>query len=1013
MGLPEKNPVRISLKVKAVSFITLTILVLGIILSWYFLNQAEEILTGELQKRALSFTKNLAHSSKYGILTEDNEILSEVVEGILQEDSVLFVRISNAQGKILIDKFKHGKSKVSLPLILQHIDSLDIVKNPKASIDFHIIDDVGFYHTFTPVEASGSPSKREKRLSKALLLIGEESNSGSSDAQDAVQYGNVQVILSTEKMLAEVHRIFAKGAGLTLLIVLLAVIISFAVVDYIVKPIQAMVEASIRIIKGDLSQRVKVKSHDEIGMLAATFNKMSESLFRMTQKQQQQLAELSALHDIGLSMSSTLDMDQLIELTIDAAVKQLGYDRALFFHHDIERQALVNGRMAGVSKEIQSQVMDLSIPLQDGKGHFATVVLKGEPVLVEGAKEVKERAYGTMSDIIGSHSFLAVPVKFENKILGVIAVEKLNTNQSLTSDDTRLLTTLSNELAIAIANSTAYREVEQLNISLERKVQERTAELQLQQERLQETNKELKKATRHKSDFLARMSHELRTPLNAIIGYSEMLEEEAEEMGQKEFVTDLQKIHSAGKHLHSLINDILDLSKIEAGKMDLYLEPIEIKTLVSDIVTTIKPLMEKNANTLQVSCPDDIGMIRADMTKLRQMLFNLLSNAGKFTERGTVSLDIARTTLEDGEWLTFRVSDTGIGMSSEQMKNLFQEFSQADASTTRKYGGTGLGLVISQRFCQMMGGDIAVDSEVGKGSTFTIWLPAKVAEDGADSDITSEESEALSHPLGDACKVLIIDDEQSVRELMQRFLNKEGFQVICASGGKQGLKLAKEIHPAAITLDVLMPDIDGWSVLTELKADKDLAGIPVIIVTILDEKDLGYSLGASDYLIKPINRNRLITIINKHCHQYESTFQVLVVEDDCDVRNMIKRMLEKEGWKVAEADNGRAALDSIAKSVPQLILLNLMMPVMDGLEFLEELRKHREWRSIPVVVLTAKDLTEDDRRQLSGHVQKVLEKAVLSRDELLQELRELMAACMQQETTKDDTKEDGTAKPSN
>jgi CheY-like chemotaxis protein/nitrogen-specific signal transduction histidine kinase len=498
-------------------------------------------------------------------------------------------------------------------------------------------------------------------------------------------------------------------------------------------------------------------------------------------------------------------------------------------------------------------------------------------------------------------------------------------------------------------------------------------------------------ADRAKSQFLANMSHELRTPLNAIIGYSEMLQEEAEDLRQESFIPDLQKINAAGKHLLTLLNDILDLSKIEAGKMDLYLERFDVATMLRDVETTVQPLVEKNANTLVVHRADQVGDMRADLTKVRQNLFNLLSNACKFTQRGTISLRVIRETSDAKDWLTFRVSDTGIGMTLEQMAKLFQPFTQADASTTRQYGGTGLGLAITKHFCRMMGGDIGVESEVRKGSTFSMKLPAFVNDPRVQ---LMQVEERPSEPLPvEAGVVLVIDDDPTVRELLQRSLNKEGIRVVSAAGGEEGLRLARELHPTAITLDVMMPGMDGWAVLTALKADAKLADIPVIMLTIVDDKNLGYALGASDYLTKPVDRDRLIAILKKYRGKGSSRL-VLVVEDDAAAREILLRTLKKEGWTVTAAENGRVALQRVAQQRPALILLDLMMPEMDGFQFVEALRAREAWRSIPIIVVTAKDLTVEDHLRLNGYVEKILQKGAYSREALLVEIRELVTACM-------------------
>jgi CheY-like chemotaxis protein len=429
---------------------------------------------------------------------------------------------------------------------------------------------------------------------------------------------------------------------------------------------------------------------------------------------------------------------------------------------------------------------------------------------------------------------------------------------------------------------------------------------------------------------------------------------------------------------------VLDLSKIEAGKMELYLETFDVPSLVRDIAAVIQPLAQKNANRLDVRWPEGIGTMRADLTKVRQALFNLLSNACKFTDHGTVSVAVSRETIDGQDWMIFGVSDTGIGMTAEQLTRLFDAFSQADAATTRKYGGTGLGLALSRRLCRMMGGDVTVDSEAGRGSTFTIRLPALVVE-------AVVEPAAPAAPVGGGPPavgtVLVIDDEAAVRDLMQRFLSKEGFRVVTASSGEDGVRQARELRPDAITLDVMMPGMDGWAVLSALKADHEVAGIPVIMLTIVDDRNLGYALGASDYLTKPIDRERLVTVLEK----YRRDLPVLVVDDDVTVRQLLRRMLEAEGFAVLEAENGRAALERLRDTVPGAILLDLMMPEMDGFEFVAEFRRHEAWRAIPIVVVTAKDLSRDDQERLNGYVQKILQKGAYRRDQLLTEVRELVA----------------------
>jgi signal transduction histidine kinase/ActR/RegA family two-component response regulator len=391
-------------------------------------------------------------------------------------------------------------------------------------------------------------------------------------------------------------------------------------------------------------------------------------------------------------------------------------------------------------------------------------------------------------------------------------------------------------------------------------------ELERRHEELRVARDVAESANRAKSGFLANMSHELRTPMNAIIGYSEMLIEDAEDRGQDASIPDLRKIHGAGHHLLALINDILDLSKIEAGRMDLYLETFDVGTMIQGVATTIQPLVEKNSNVLEVRCASDLGTMRADLTKVRQTLFNLLSNASKFTSAGYIFLEAARQ--ETPAWVTFRVRDSGIGMTQEQLARVFDSFTQADGSIAAKYGGTGLGLTISRKFCEMMGGTITAESEPRKGTIFTVRLPAEVRDRATEAQVPAETPGlAATEPEPGArapMTALVIDDDPVVLDLMQNILGREGYRVVSASSGEEGLRLARQVRPSAITLDVIMPGLDGWSVLTALKSDPELADTPVILLTITDNKSMGYALGATECLTKPIERDRLLASLEKH-----------------------------------------------------------------------------------------------------------------------------------------------------
>jgi hypothetical protein len=430
---------------------------------------------------------------------------------------------------------------------------------------------------------------------------------------------------------------------------------------------------------------------------------------------------------------------------------------------------------------------------------------------------------------------------------------------------------------------------------------------------------------------------------------------------------------------------VLDLSKVEAGKMELYLETFEIAPMIDEVVATIDAVIRKNGNTLRVEVDDSLAAMHADLTKVRQALFNLLSNAAKFTENGVVSLTAASATADGADWVRFAVSDNGLGIAADKLEQIFEEFSQADESTTRDFGGTGLGLAITRRFCRMMGGDIHVESTPGQGSTFTIQLPAHVQTAApAPREATAARVEGPEQ----GALVLVIDDDPDARDLLSRTLVAAGFRTATAAGGEEGLTLAGTLAPSAITLDVMMPGLDGWSVLRDLKTDPETRDIPVIMISMTDDRDLGYALGATEFLTKPIQREQLVRLIESH--GADRAAGVLVVDDDPEVRAMVRRVLEREGWRVEEAANGRIALERLVAWSPSLVLLDLMMPVMDGFEFVLEMRRMEPTRSIPIVIVTAKDLTEEDRRRLQGNIAGLVQKGGRGRDDFLAQIRELV-----------------------
>ncbi len=718
------------------------------------------------------------------------------------------------------------------------------------------------------------------------------------------------------------------------------------------RPLKRMIHAADRLARGETKDLpLPIHHKDEIGNLARAFERM------MTQVQERNAALAASEAHVRTLLDSAADAI----FTLDADGRLVSFNRAavrLFGYEEAEARGKSYREFIAQPEEIQDSRLGIE-PVESFEQTLTASRLRREA-------GVRRELWARRKD-------------------GTVFPAEVSLNEVPLSGSAHRL------YAVILRDITARKEQEEqirlLNMDLERRVAERTAELVQANHTLEQARDLALESARTKDAFLATMSHELRTPLNAIIGYCEFLQEELQTNPLEETLGDLQKIESAGRHLLTLINDILDLAKIEAGKMQLEPREFPVAPLLTELRDLLAPLMRARDNRFQVYVDPHVGTMYADRTRVRQVLLNLLSNANKFTEAGEIELGVKREAHDEQPWLVFAVRDTGKGMKEAEVQRLFTAFYQADSTSTRKHEGTGLGLTISRRICNLMGGDISVKSTFGIGSTFTVRLPAtlRMLPARANPEHSPDPSFRAVRAPRRFPLILVVDDDADVRDLMTRFLLREGYRVRTAANGEEGVRLARELHPSAITLDAMMPGVDGWSVLATLKSDPQTAAIPIVMATILDDQTRGFALGASDYITKPVDRDRLLQVLGQHLPEH--TDPILVVEDDSDTRELIRRVLEREAWRVIEAKDGQAALEAVDRERPGLILLDLMMPTMDGFTFASTLRQRGEHASIPIIVVTAVDLTPDEQMRLNGGVQQILQKGSYTPELLLQEIR--------------------------
>jgi PAS domain S-box-containing protein len=751
------------------------------------------------------------------------------------------------------------------------------------------------------------------------------------------------------------------------LVLAVACLLALGVGYVLTRPLTSITAASQRLAAGDYSVELPVRGPGEVGELARSFCHMVDQLRKRDQELHNNLARLDTILAGAADGIITFDERGLIEQANEAAENMFGYP-----HNGL------GGRRVQALMDLPPRLLE---PV-DANSPGGTVRMVHSVLQTAGEIHRGRRRDG---------SLFWMEVTFSQVPLG----------------DRRLTVGIFRDTTVRRA---AEEQIRRLNDELEARVQLRTAQLEDAKGKLEVALEQARAASAAKDRFISVVSHELRTPLTAIKGYTELLLNPRATKLRENPEPTLTNILTASKHLVTLINDLLDVSRYTAGQSITLGDPttFNLNTFLAGVLDMTRPLAKKNANQLEVHAPPDLGTVRTDETRLRQVLLNLLSNACKFTEKGRVTLEARREKtppegpgartglqLDDADWVLFIVSDTGIGLTAEQMVQLFQPFYRVDNSTTRKAGGTGLGLAITKIICELMGGSIHVNSDPGKGSTFIVRVPAvlgavpprvnRVPPERANVQGTSAPGPASAEH---EPSVLVIDDDPAARHLLEDFLEQEGYVVHTAASGEVGVRLARQIYPSTITLDVQMPGQDGWATLTALKTDPATLDIPVVMLTIVDDRGRGYLLGAAEYLTKPVDWDRLRAVLRRHSGG-AATPTVLVVEDDPLQCDYLREALALVGWRVLEAGNGREGLEQLQKAAPQLILLDLMMPVMDGFEFLAQLRRLPAPHP-PVVVLTARVLSKDERRRLDGSVAQVLGKDAMSCDELLARLRKLL-----------------------
>lgn len=762
-----------------------------------------------------------------------------------------------------------------------------------------------------------------------------------------------------------------------ILIAVFAVALGFVLTRSITTPVRLLKDGTQKMMAGKF-EPIELNRSDELGQLASDFNKMavmlgntytrlnaySELVTALNSQVEIQDVEVNSLNLICHHSGSNLGAVYLLNRQTDTLELSAGY--ALKENGESVKHFAIG---AGIPGQCAKELRTLEVTdLHDASGF----------TLDTGLVEVAPR------------HLLAVPIMFQERLIGVLILGSMQP-----FDDLRKEIVLNSVPQIGVALTNARNNEAALTLS---------REIAIKNEELNKKNAELEKAYRVKSEFLASMSHELRTPLNSIIGFSSVLLGPTGDPLTPDQRMALEKVLKNGKHLLQLINDILDFSKLEAGRMTVNVEVDDVSNIISNTVMTVEMLVKSKGLALKQELERSIPPLQTDILKVKQIIVNLLSNAVKFTEKGEIVL--AAKMREDG-MLTISVKDSGIGIEEKNVRLVFEEFQQIDSSHSRKYKGTGLGLPISRRLARMLGGDLIVESTFGKGSTFTLFLPPVYQVEKAAREKPPSHPKPLSFPSpktrqpiaqavattigpSSGTSILCIDDDPDATEILRSYLIPEGYSVTVAFSGDEGIKLAKQIKPALITLDIMMPQKDGWQVLRELKRDPQTKDIPVIIHSMIDNKPLAMSLGAIDVMPKPVDSRQLIQRVSQAVKSSDQF--VLVVDDNQDYTTALKNLLEQEGFSTKVANNGEEALEILKNEIPAVIFLDVVMPGMDGFQVVRRLQTNDKWRKIPVVILSGKELTDRERDMLQSHIKEVLNKEEFSKEAITSTIKRILTS---------------------